>query len=446
MKVKKIFIPIKNYFTTYKEGSLLIKVSLIFTFMIMGSGQFVQKRIGKGIQYLIIQLTYILFMVIKGWQMLSDFISLKTPDIRSDQTLLLGLISLFITLFYLVFYYLCIIDTYQNARKINNKEKCKSLKEEINELKYKSFYKISLIIPILGAFLFTILPLSFMICLAFTDYGTSQTIPVVNKTWLSWTGLDSFIKLFTLSENFKALKNVFLWTMLWAILATFTCYFGGFLLALLLNKKAIKHKKIYRSIFVIAMALPQFVSLRVVNAMFNTYGPINTLLIKWGWIEQGIDFWGNASIAKTLIIITNMWIGIPYFMLLISGLLINIPKDYYEASSIEGANKVQQFFKITLPHIFFMTTPLLITSFVSNINNFNVIWLLTGGRPLGQGTGGVAGGTDILITWLFKLTMQDNPEYNLGAAIGILMFILSASISLMIFRKSASYKREDDFK
>ncbi|MCX5775988.1 MAG: ABC transporter permease subunit, partial [Firmicutes bacterium] len=135
-----------------------------------------------------------------------------------------------------------------------------------------------------------------------------------------------------------------------------------------------------------------------------------------------------------------------FYMLLISGLLLNIPKDYYEAASIEGASKGQQFRKITFPHIFFMTTPLLITSFVSNINNFNVIWLLTGGGPLGQGTGGVAGSTDILITWLYKLTMQNNPEYNLGAAIGIIMFIISAIISLLIFRNSSAYKREEEFR
>ena len=92
-----------------------------------------------------------------------------------------------------------------------------------------------------------------------------------------------------------------------------------------------------------------------------------------------------------------------------------------------------------------MTTPLLITNFISNINNFNVIWFLTNGGPTGLGTGGSAGGTDILITWLYKLTMQHNPEYNIGAAIGIIMFIISASLSLIIYRRSAAYNREEEY-
>ena len=152
--------------------------------------------------------------------------------------------------------------------------------------------------------------------------------------------------------------------------------------------------------------------------------------------------------AKFLIILINMWMGIPYFMLLISGLLLNIPKDYYEAAEIDGAGKVKSFTKITFPFILFATTPLLITKFVDNINNFNVIWLLTNGGPMGQGTGGVAGGTDIFITWLYKLTMYDLnvAQYDIGAAIGIIMFIISSVLSLVIFRNTGAYKKESEFR
>lgn len=135
-------------------------------------------------------------------------------------------------------------------------------------------------------------------------------------------------------------------------------------------------------------------------------------------------------------------------MLIISGLLLNIPKDNYEAAEIDGASKWQIFKKITFPYILFATTPLLITQFVHNMNNFNVIWLLTGGGPMGQGTGGVAGGTDIFITWLYKLTMYNLnvAEYDIGAAIGIIMFIISALISLGIFKRTSAYKREEEFR
>jgi arabinogalactan oligomer/maltooligosaccharide transport system permease protein len=145
-----------------------------------------------------------------------------------------------------------------------------------------------------------------------------------------------------------------------------------------------------------------------------------------------------------LILFINMWVGIPYYMLLMSGLLINIPKDYYEAATIDGASKWQQFKRITFPNILYMTTPLLITSFVSNINNFNVIYFLTNGGTIANGISNTAYKTDILITWLYTLTMKKY-DYNFGAAIGIVMFIISATISLIVFRKSKAYSSEEEY-
>jgi len=138
-----------------------------------------------------------------------------------------------------------------------------------------------------------------------------------------------------------------------------------------------------------------------------------------------------------------MWVGIPYMMLLTSGILMNIPEDLYEAATIEGANKLQLFMRVTMPYMLFVTAPLLVTGFIHNLNNFNVIYLLTQGRPLGVGLVN-AGGTDILITWLYQLTRSFR-LYNLSAAIGIIIFILSASISLSIYRRTASYRREGEF-
>jgi arabinogalactan oligomer/maltooligosaccharide transport system permease protein len=216
---------------------------------------------------------------------------------------------------------------------------------------------------------------------------------------------------------------------------------------MLLNKKCIKGKIVYRSLFVIAMALPQFVSLLVVRTMFSDNGPINALLKNWGWITNNITFWETPSLAKTIIIVINMWVGIPYYMLLMSGLLLNIPKDQYEAADIEGASSWQRFTSITFPEIFYMTTPLLITSFVSNINNFNVIYFLNGGGDPAT-ISGTAGSTDILITWLYKLTFKSGgqPDYNLAAALGIIMFLISASVSLIVFRRSKAYQQEEEFR
>ena len=441
---------VASFFSAYRKIYRLSdkkhRRRLIISYVIMGFDQLFNHQYLKGLLFLICELGYVAYMVLAGGGHLVGLFTLHVINQVSTASLVYGILSILITLFF-VYLYIANLATVRANNEIRLSGKLvPTVKDEISNINNKKFYLVSLSLPVAGAIAFTIIPLLFMILIAFTDYGTSGTIPIMNIRWINWTFFNSFVQLFGYADNLQTLVNVFQWTMIWAILATFTCYFGGFFLAMLLSKKNVKPKILYRSLFVVAMAVPQFVTLRVMNTMFNEYGPINTILMNWGFITERIAFWDNANLAKTLIIFVNMWVGIPFYMLLISGLLLNIPKDYYEAASIEGASKGQQFRKITFPHIFFMTTPLLITSFVSNINNFNVIWLLTGGGPLGQGTGGVAGSTDILITWLYKLTMQNNPEYNLGAAIGIIMFIISAIISLLIFRNSSAYKREEEFR
>ena len=146
--------------------------------------------------------------------------------------------------------------------------------------------------------------------------------------------------------------------------------------------------------------------------------------------------------ARVTIIIINLWVGIPYTMLQVTGILQNIPADLYEAAKVDGAGPVVTFFKITLPYTLFVTTPYLITSFTGNINNFNVIFLLSGGGP--TYVGDTAGQTDLLITWLYKLTI-DSGQYNTGAVIGILTFMITATITLISYTNSKAYKEEDTF-
>lgn len=446
-ELKKLFMSLKasfeNYGETFKFASPHIKASMLLPFVIMGSGQLLQRQFVKGIGFLAIQIIYIAYMAYQGAADLAGLASLEAHNVLSSFCILYGLLTLLITVAFAFAYLRSVDSALSNARMIDERKQPLNFKQEWHSLSGKRFYKIMLVVPVLGALAFTVLPLLFMILIAFTDYATSQTIPVINTKWLSWVGFDTFRSLFSSGANLEAFTGVFEWTILWAVLATFTCYMGGILLAVLLNNKKLKCKVLWRSIFILTMAIPQFVSLLVLNSMFKDYGAVNTLLIKWGLIDEYVRFWSDETTARALIILINMWIGIPYFMLLSTGLLINIPKDFYEYARTEGASKGYIFRKITLPHLMFMTTPLLITTFVSNINNFNVIWLLTGG---GTSVIGKAGNTDILITWLYKLTMQNNPEYNLGAAIGIIIFIISAVLSLIVYRHSSSYKREEDFR
>ena len=194
---------------------------------------------------------------------------------------------------------------------------------------------------------------------------------------------------------------------MWAFFATFTNYFLGMFVAMMINKKGIHLKKMWRTILVMTVAIPQFISLLYVSKMFAKNGLINLTLMDMGLINTALPFWENAIWARVTVILINIWIGIPYLMLITTGILMNIPQDLYESARIDGANGWQQYSKITLPYMLFVTGPYLLTSFTGNMNNFNVIYLLTGGGPTNSAASAASGSvgyTDLLITWLFKIT------------------------------------------
>jgi arabinogalactan oligomer/maltooligosaccharide transport system permease protein len=228
------------------------------------------------------------------------------------------------------------------------------------------------------------------------------------------------------------------WTLIWATLATVTCFFFGILLALLINTKGLKFKGVWRTIFVITMAVPQFISLLVMRNLLNGAGPINATLLSLGLIDSAIPFLTDPIWAKITVIVVNMWIGIPATMLVSTGIIQNLPTDQIEAARIDGANKLQIFRNITFPQILFVMMPALIQQFIGNINNFNVIFLLTGGGPSNSDFYG-AGSTDLLVTWLYNLTVN-TMDYNLASVIGILIFILSAAFSLLAYTRTNSFK------
>ena len=234
------------------------------------------------------------------------------------------------------------------------------------------------------------------------------------------------------------------WTLVWAFFATFLTYFLGMAVAILINKKGIRFKKLWRTILVMTIAVPQFVSLLYVGKMFAADGLVNAYLLKWGWIKQTIPFWTNATYARILIIVINLWIGIPYTMLIVTGLLMNIPAELYESARIDGANAFQTFRKITLPYMLFVTGPFLLTQFIGNLNNFNVIFLLNQGKPQSMNLSNNAGATDLLVTWLYKMTINDS-NYKIAAVIGIMVFLVTAIISLVVYNVLPSVKDEEGF-
>ena len=213
---------------------------------------------------------------------------------------------------------------------------------------------------------------------------------------------------------------------------------------MLINSKGIKGKKVWRTIFVTAMAIPTFISLLVVSTMLGKNGIVNVLLQTWGFTTQALPFLTNGLWAKATVIVVNLWVGVPVTMLMVSGILMNIPAELYESAAIDGAGPVTVFVKITFPYMLFITTPYLITNLISNFNNFGVIYFLTGGEPNTLNYYKGAGKTDLLVTWLYKMTINDT-DYKMAAVIGIMVFIVTAVVTLVVYQMLPSVKDEEGF-
>lgn len=229
---------------------------------------------------------------------------------------------------------------------------------------------------------------------------------------------------------------------MWAIISTVTTFFLGLFFAVLINRKGIRFKKFWRSIFILPWAIPAFVSILIFRNIFNgQFGPINRYLMELGVINEIIPFLSDPFLAKVTLIVVNMWFGFPFWMILMSGVMTSIDKELYEAADVDGATGWSKFWKITLPIVMFSTAPLLIMSFAGNFNNFNIIYLMTQGLPVNMEYS-YAGSTDILISWIYKLTLDQN-QFAMASVVSILIFAVIATLSVYNFRKTRAFKEED---
>ncbi len=458
-----------SFVKRFVDGSLGTKLS----HFIFGAGNFYHKQYIKGLLFLLIQVGILALMILcpsinntpYGWKALRN-LSLKNvseggefdmntgtmlPPSDCKLMILFGFVTIAMIIIYFLVWNLNIASSYKADMDRKVGKKPSTFREDLQDLLDGKFHALMLTPTCIAATVFTILPTVFMIALAFTTYN-QHDMNDIGTNLFHWNGLQNFRAVFTGEGSLGVeIHHRFLpvlgWTFIWAIFATLTCYFGGIILALLINKKGLKAKKLFRTIFILTIAVPQFISLLAVRNLLGQYGPFNSLLMDLGLTTAPIGFLGlnpgdSESLAKVMVIIINMWVGVPYTMLMTSGILMNIPSDLYEAARVDGASTVKMFFKITLPYVIFITTPYLISSFIGNMNSFNSIFLLTGGGPAYPGY--QAGGTDLLVTWLYKVTI-DQHLYNTGAVIGIMTFLITATITLITYRRSKAYNEEDTF-
>ena len=419
----------------------------------------------RGVFYLILEILAILALIFWG---IPNFAKLGLNNLeycyvdewfeticpasgKSDNAFLIVLYSI-ITILILVGWFVIHLSSikgvYRSECDIKENKTIKSAKDDLHDLIDEKFYVTVLAVPVIGILLFTLIPTVMMILIAFTNYGGRVEGATIQVDNFGWVGFSNWGELFGL-RNGGDFAVVFgrqlLWTLIWSVLATLTCFFGGLLLALLLNSKRTRFTKVWRTGFVLTIAVPQFVTLMLIRYFLDDHGIVNSLLMQWHLIQEPIGFLTDPMTTKVTIIIVNCWVGFPYLMLMISGILLNIPADLYESARIDGAGKVKMFWSITMPYIMQVCTPYLISSFVSNINNFNVIYLLTmGGASSNQVYNNVAAReSDLLITWLYNMIAGGaEHKYYLASIVGIIMFVISTTFTLITFNLTTGGKRE----
>ncbi|TCL55478.1 arabinogalactan oligomer/maltooligosaccharide transport system permease protein [Kineothrix alysoides] len=421
-----------------------VKLSIV----IMGGGQFKYGARGKGILFFLIQLSVLYYFITRGFADIAGFFTLGTKKgdawlgVTGDNSvvmLLMGIFAWLVLAAFLYLYAMNIGDAYRMKKRLEQGRRILTLREEAMQLWDKKFYVTVLILPVAGVFVFNVLPIIFMILIAFTNYGGT----VVPPELVDWVGAANFVKLLSLSQFAPTFVKILGWNLLWAVAATVLNYFAGLGLALLLDKDCVKGKAFWRMFPVLAYAIPGFITLLAFKFMFSYGGPVNQLITAGGGAAIGFLDLDAKWTARLIGIVVNCWISTPSIMLLATGILSNRDISLYEAARIDGAGKWKQFLRITMPFVLFSTLPVLIGQFVGNFNNFGIFYFLRGGLYMDGYF--LASDTDLLINWLYNLSINNN-YYCLGAAISLVIFVITSIISLTVYIKSPSYREEDTFR
>lgn len=469
------FKAVGDFFTEFGtavvKGDLFVKLSLLW----LGAGYARRKQYVKAALMTILEVAIILFTVNFAMEYVPKFATLGTvkPEKifnmktmknefndydNSFQILLFSLFSFVVWFASAIIWMKNTVNVYKLQKTAEAGNHVNNFLEDLHSYKEEKFHITLLTLPVLGVTIFTVIPILLLIFVAFTNYDQNHMPP---NSLFTWVGFDNFISLFGgggLTTTFGySFVRVLGWTLVWSFFATITTYIGGILLSLLLNSKKTRFPKMWRTLFIVTIAVPQFVSLLLVRNFFANGGIVNTFCSNIGLTDflrdiglistSYVPFLSAPGWAHVMIILINIWIGVPYQMLISTGVLMNLPSDQLESARVDGATSFQIFRKITMPYLLFVTGPALITDFVKNINNFNVIYLLTENvyTTTNQAmANSQATEVDLLVTWLFRLT-QDYYNYKMASAIGIMVFIICSVFTLVAFNRMIKGDREGTY-
>lgn len=469
--VSGFFGAIAGFFTEFAsavvKGDIFVKLSLLW----WGAGYARRKQYVKALLMTALEALLIWFTFSFAMDYVPKFGTLGTVQAEQvfnmqtmqsewndyDHSFMILLFSLFSFVVWaaaIVVWMRNVVNVYDLQLEAQAGRHINSFSEDVKDYLDKKFHITLLTLPVLGVVVFTMIPILLLILVAFTNYDQAHMPPT---NLFTWVGFDNFVSLFgggVTSSFGYAFVRVLGWTLVWSFFATLTTYFGGILMSLLLNSKKTRGTKLWRTMLVVTIAVPQFVSLMLLSKFFGNTGIANTfcanigltdLLREWGLISTSyIPFLSAPGWAHVMIILINIWVGIPYQMLIATGVLMNLPSDQLESAKIDGASPFQIFRSITMPYMLQVTGPALVTDFVKNFNNFNVIYLLTQNTYVTTDqlmANAQAKEVDLLVTWLFTLT-QDYYNYKMASVIGIMVFIVCAVFTLVAFNFMISGDKE----
>ncbi|MEH0689260.1 sugar ABC transporter permease [Vibrio cholerae] len=406
--------------------------------LIPGFGQFYNRQFVKGAIFFVLLTSFYGvsrdFIAHGMWGLFT--LGENLPQDNSVFLLAEGIIASLVIVFGLAVYALSVNDAYKNGKLLDEGRPLNSLRVQYRNVINAGFPYLMISPGFILLVFVVVFPIIFGFAIGFTNYNLYNSPPA---KLVDWVGLKNFFNIFQINLWRNTFFDVLQWTIVWTLLASTLQCTVGVLLAILVNQKDLKFKPLIRTIFILPWAVPGFVTILIFTGMFNdSFGVINNVILDFFGIEPKAwltdPFW-----TKVALIMIQTWLGFPFVFAMTTGVLQAIPNDLYEAATMDGASKFQQLSTITLPLVLYSIAPILITQYTFNFNNFNIIYLFNNGGPAVIGSN--AGGTDILVSWIYKLTMSSS-QYGIASAITLLLSIFVVGIALWQFRMTKSFKEE----
>ncbi|WP_373875481.1 carbohydrate ABC transporter permease [Lapidilactobacillus luobeiensis] len=417
--------------------------------IIPGLGQFYNHQVLKGSIFLVLFLAFVAELALAGVRQIVNLITLGSTPMMDNSLFMMieGTLQILVLVVAIILYAANIYDAGNIAKQANEgKQPSTSLVQMIKNIGDGGFpYLFS--IPAYFLMLFIIVfPVLVTLFIAFSNYDFLHVPPA---HLLDWVGFKNFTSLFFLSSYRQTFNAVFGWTIIWTVVATTLQLFLGIFTAIVANQDFIKFKRAFGVIFLLPWAVPAFISIMSFSNIFNdSAGAINVQVIPFfnkilPFLHMSLPAWKTDPFwTKIAIIMIQGWLGFPYIYVMVTGILQAIPEDLYEAATLDGASAIQKFNHITAPTIFTVAAPIFITQYTGNFNNFSMIYLFNSGGP--GDVGGGAGGTDILISWIYKLTTGQSPQYSIAAAVTLLISVIVIGVSMIVFKKTGAFDLGDD--